>query len=1342
MNFSSVMSLISNVTMKCSSAFSAGSNSFVSASLSVNANTVVLNFLDWLAKFIYFICKWMLYALDIVFAYVSELSGLNMSFDSFDSLVSSESDIVFNLLSSGKETIVPIIKNLIGLAVVLIIIFSIVALIKGQLNSLEKNDTKFTQKVFTKMCKSLVLLLIIPMMAIVGIIASDLILQALYNATNQSGAVSLGSQVFSTSAMSANAYRNYGVTGKKIPITYDFTKEKEILEYYKDKSINDTFTKYLTSSSNLAYTTYVMFQNEDFQTFDSMNVSLHNNTSTQNVYDNYYKSYDVSNDAISNDDDVLSKYKRIESYQAEYLVMADLIDYCVNTSCKVYFKTIEEVMNSMLTVDANILNSFVTLKSIKFVDENDAIINNDRTAAQIFESDDWEVIRYTSDYYSPDDSTEPAFKTQIQYNHVRRATDEREGAKFVIAVEKTTTLDGVSYTYFEPMMPGYTTSDKVRDFSSDFIAKGNIVSAKGIFYKSAYPTAIKISSDGTTVQFYREELTAITVGNAGDTAGFSLVAKSDTNFFGKIKKFFKALFNPASLLPEVNVNISSMNYTYDSEMITANTLSNGQLHISYMFADNFISDKIGSIYGLQIDNLYSPHKINYLLLVVATILLIKVTFKALFALISRAYDLFLIIVIYPAACASMPLDDGGWKEWVNIYMSRLFSTYGLLIGLNFVFLLFPIINKIEFFSVKEVGSSKIIQRVTSLFTIVLSVNHMTSIMNMIVALLFELTAFTMIEAVPGIISTIVGSGQNSSDPLQPVTQSLKMIANASKMIADVKGGLFGIAKTALDPKYRKEKMDQLKEKATSFMPGSAIVKEAKDQAYLRKKAKDQKDEERKLIDMLKNGENKGNVKAIQAQFDKVNKAQESYTKALSNPTKGRKAESDQKKEDKKTGTTSRDDFDDELNDVDYNDLTGRQLRRQRRKAKKFKRRLERLQKHGGLTDDQAEALNIYRRKLQNIKDEKKKRKEDKKEFKNIDKEKDKLLAQTKNGGMLSDEARAKYSELLDKEKEYYENKKGRKKRAKAQKKRIKGDKKTRVKQSKLQKKLAAKQQYEKELFTKRNLSFNVVKMIHRHKNKNRLVNKDETKKQKLLESLKNIGFEQDISKMKDEDINKLLADPEKNNISEDQAALIQEYMQTRNHLQGLVNLKKKQIEGRGQVKSAARRRKDVNIASATFRERYLGKLPRIFKVGAGKSIRRGVRGIHKTTALEKEQNIQNIDQRIKEIEDNNIDASNYKEYLALQQKRAKMQTKLDNQRSWEQMNTKEGRNSARDEKIKRKNSIKYETRLYNEAMERIKAEIAEQLEKAKTQAEKDKVDTQITSERIEEMKKRIQKERR
>ncbi len=97
MNFSMFTSNISSFMNLDSSIFS----SFVCAP--GGANGVLNNFLNFVYGLLYTVGKYILYFVDLIFSYIQKLWGLDMSFDSLESLVSPDSYIFFNFLYSSGD---------------------------------------------------------------------------------------------------------------------------------------------------------------------------------------------------------------------------------------------------------------------------------------------------------------------------------------------------------------------------------------------------------------------------------------------------------------------------------------------------------------------------------------------------------------------------------------------------------------------------------------------------------------------------------------------------------------------------------------------------------------------------------------------------------------------------------------------------------------------------------------------------------------------------------------------------------------------------------------------------------------------------------------------------------------------------------------------------------------------------------------------------------------------------------------------------------------------------------------------------------------------------------------
>lgn len=1018
-----------SIMMKIPSSIFSTASSYIASGGFLSFMSVIFTFF---AKLFFFVSKWMLYLLDILYSFIQQLCGLDMSYESLDTLVSAESDMVFNLLITATRTINPIIKSLIAIAIALIIFFSILAIIKTQFNS-RKNGPADIKGVFRSTIRAFVLLFITPMLAIAGIVVSNTVLKTFYLATNPSGSTSISTQLFSASATSASAYRIYAQNGVRIPITFDYTEQMEILEYYQDPKheVTNEFREYVESSENLIYIGYMMFAENKFDSYNFLNDTTGSEDVKKRVKD-YHAIFDSSKGAYSAPEDSYLKYRKITSYKPEYYVMADIIDYGINSGKALYLKTIEEVLRSIAAMSDNrTFNSFVSMYGIEFLDDkldriglNGSIpATNNSTYSNwrdLFLYDiNWKVIRFTSKYYDADETSTPYRKMDIEYNHVRGATDEIEGAKYIVVTERETKIESVVYSYFYPV------TNKVNGFESDYIQMGQIISAKGIFGDSKYPTAIRQSEDGVEVQFYRYNLKTITVGDADDAAGGSAKSEKEKSgiagFFAKIA----ALFNP-KVSGKIDKDKIVTAYTYDEVLV--NHLASGKMSLSYMFEDDFSNfiggavtgvtnavrsvsgkdkaEQIG-IFGLRLENVFMANKLNILVLFVGALILIKITFASVFSLINRAYELFLIIMIYPTACATIPIDEKGYQEWTRAYTQRLFSTYGIILGLNFVIMLFPVIGELKVFNAGDIAMSAPVRRFRNLFSvgglISISYDFLADFLNLITIILFELVAFTLLETMPDTIQNIIGvpGAKGGINPIETLGKAIKITTAVISTIVSYGSNFFKSGMDiirAIGPSFGKkgkekkdkarerlkEKAKKVQEKAKGFVPGSAIVNEVKDKKFLNEKKKEQKEAMNNLKDTMNGagGETdpKKQKEATQEAFNKMLEAQSAYSDALKDPSGARKAEEDKEKEKHEAGISERDEEDDAVDDdeEDTSFRSKRELKKSKKRQKAIVDHLEYKKKYGGgLSAAEEASLAKNMERLEKTQDALKKKKDDK-----------------------------------------------------------------------------------------------------------------------------------------------------------------------------------------------------------------------------------------------------------------------------------------------------------------------------------------------------------------------------
>lgn len=1003
MNILSQVKILPSLLMNNNSSVFLASESMVLSFLS--ADNIVTRFLRLMGQLAYFASKWVMYMVDVIYFYILQLAGVGVETTIIDS---ARSDMTFSLLLDNSEMVTDIIKSLIVIAIVLIIVTAVIAIIKLQSTALKDKKAKKnpTGDVMRSVLKSVVLIALTPLMAILGIVASSVILQSLFNATNLSQAKSLSARVFNVSASAANKYRMYAEKGVRIPIKYKFSgdNKEDAISYAAEMIGNEKFP------SLLYFDTNQIFTNSEFidPVLNNKKIQRGSNKSATDAWlnDTYYEYFDTG-ERYSKVEGSADHYRIMQTHVNEYYAMSDVIGYALDTMEPLYFVTIQELLESL--PDETIFNQVVLNPAyhIELLDYNGNVIEEDPTTTSIsevkqaFDSRNYECIRYTSAYENG----------SYTYTHIKDATDEMEGAKFVIAYKNElithgvgsingdytspdggTTLDpepiekfyylespgarykkvdlyyyystarkeyvkaptyesGVTYyykigedyveinsansdkfwykdyngnyvqlalgqifyssvtkSYYKPLVEGDSAGDNPA-FTTEYMEVGQIVTARGIFDKASYPTAIRRTNAGD-IMFYRDDLEIVAKGSVSevgtidqvdpegvkdeeeiDTSGgiFKTIGSAAKAAWNSAKSFFAGLLNPLKLVPDLRMDSSAMSTTYTNRTHSVYVMKEGKLHISYFFSDNFTSKLSSKLYGMDLNCLFDIMSINYIILVAGSTVFLKIMVTAIFAFIQRGFNLFLLILIYPIACATLPLDEtgggtgkGAYSQWSKKYANLLFSTYGLILSINFVFVIIPVIDELTFFTEQNLQESRALGRIADalrnpllifdVFGLIKSKpNYVLSsiFLNKLLRIMFQIAAFSVIAPAGGkgggqtfysAIKDIIGLGPGilEDSPMDAVKKTLKSAAQVVNMMVFPGKAIKNAAEKALTEAKG----------VVDFLPGSAIAIEGGKRLKRIAGLKQQEAARKALIDSLKNKEDK----------DTVNKKLEEYRK--------------------------------------------------------------------------------------------------------------------------------------------------------------------------------------------------------------------------------------------------------------------------------------------------------------------------------------------------------------------------------------------------------------------------------------------------------------------------------
>ncbi len=270
--------------------------------------------------------------------------------------------------------------------------------------------------------------------------------------------------------------------------------------------------------------------------------------------------------------------------------------------------------------------------------------------------------------------------------------------------------------------------------------------------------------------------------------------RDNETYWGAYGEFhFKALFN-------LNILLKFMPISLEKEVVVREFKITEGINYDYFFDGAY-----------ALDDFYLPSKINFIILIFASALIIKILGTSLWGVIKRFYEITLYFLATPAVASTIPLDNGSrfTRSIQQPLIGKVMSTYGIMLGINMFFvLLVPIRSMSNVFTAEDIAQSG------SYFLKHLSWILSPEILNLYVYILFLLVAFTLINTLPKTITDIVGAGDKS---------------DVVKMGADTKQQVGKDMKSAADFTSGKSLIEGTKKSAgmlAAAVPGGALVKGA------------------------------------------------------------------------------------------------------------------------------------------------------------------------------------------------------------------------------------------------------------------------------------------------------------------------------------------------------------------------------------------------------------------------------------------------------------------------------------------------------------------------------------
>lgn len=192
---------------------------------------------------------------------------------------------------------------------------------------------------------------------------------------------------------------------------------------------------------------------------------------------------------------------------------------------------------------------------------------------------------------------------------------------------------------------------------------------------------------------------------------------------------------------------------------------------------------------------YDLWQFDYVMAIISIVALAIIYLNITSAMMKRAIELTMLMIVSPAVVAVTPLDGGGMqKRWRENFIKKTLSAYGAVVGVNLLFIILPIIRDVNFFNIPIVDTI-----VQLLFTIV----GLTCIKDFM-KMMSELAGGEDANAVGGEINKkIADTAMKVGSVVAPAAGAgMKMLSKGAKMAKQ--GMAKSKAKSQLKSRYAKE----------------------------------------------------------------------------------------------------------------------------------------------------------------------------------------------------------------------------------------------------------------------------------------------------------------------------------------------------------------------------------------------------------------------------------------------------------------------------------------------------------------------------------------------------------
>ncbi len=345
--------------------FSSHSSSFFAGYFLKYLWTSLLNIVNLLIEIItvlaMYVVKFLMTVMDALEYIAYSFLGINFGVNDFSKL----SEYIH------LDELMEVFRAVAVLAVVLMLIFTIFAIIKQEWDNAHSGFTKTSQgedgktiynetnpktPFISTAIKNIIMIIIMPLIIYLVFAGTTSILNSFNLAIKQNQNSTISSQIFSSSTYEANKYRIYANNGQRIPIIIKAYDDSEAnYDNIDDMAIKIESVEVQQILKGIA----TNIVNKTFDTFDKSIVSKNNQHYNTTEYSNLYEQFICTPE--------------------QYQVMADFVDYAQESGLTYYIKSVDDKSIDWKYVSSAVYSQSTNELTIKYINSN--VVNNGYVAS-------------------------------------------------------------------------------------------------------------------------------------------------------------------------------------------------------------------------------------------------------------------------------------------------------------------------------------------------------------------------------------------------------------------------------------------------------------------------------------------------------------------------------------------------------------------------------------------------------------------------------------------------------------------------------------------------------------------------------------------------------------------------------------------------------------------------------------------------------------------------------------------------------------------------------------------------------------------------------------------------